>query len=336
MENIFEKLVARALSQSSHIVLSEGNDERIARAAVRAASEGIAHISVVADKEIFTSITQGLPGYDLIEVHEPDTSPKREDYAVVYHKLREHKGMTLANAKKAVADNLTFAAMMVREGDADGTIGGAVSTTADTLRTALHIIGKSPDTSIVSSFFLMALPEPFDRLIIFADCALVIEPNSQELASIAQASAQSYVDFVEADPKVAMLSFSTKGSASHKSLNQIREAVEISKSLNPDLEIDGELQFDSAFIPEIGRRKAPDSDVAGDANVFIFPNLNSGNIGYKIAQRIGNAAAIGPIIQGLSKPANDLSRGCSEEDIYQMIVITAVQASSQKQLARNP
>jgi phosphate acetyltransferase len=327
---VLEKLILLARSRLSHIVLSEGSDERVARAAVRAASEGIARISVVAGREEFAAITNGLPGRDLIEVHDPVTSPKRGDYASAYHMLRRHKGVTPEDANKAVADNLVFAAMMVREGDADGTIGGAVATTADTLRAALQIIGKAPNTSIVSSFFLMSLPPPFDQLIIFADCALVIEPNAQELASIARASAQSYKNFVEQDPKVAMLSFSTKGSAAHESLDRIRDAIGMVNSSDPDLEIDGELQFDSAFIPEIGRTKAPDSAVAGAANVFIFPNLDSGNIGYKIAQRIGGAAAIGPIIQGLSKPANDLSRGCSEEDIYQMIAVTAVQASAQK------
>ena len=329
--DVLEKLVSLAQSDPGHVVLPEGNDIRVARAAVRAVSDGIARVSVVADPEIFSAHTGQLANSDKVTVHQPATSPKRTAYAQALYERRKHRGMSLEEAEDWVTDNLTYAALMVHAGDADGTIGGAVATTADTLRAALQIIGKAEDTAIVSSFFLMALGEPHNRLVVFADCALVIEPDHEQLASIALSSARSYSDFVEDVPRVALLSFSTRGSADHESVDRVQAAVEIARDREPDLQIDGDLQFDAAFVPAVGQTKAPDSAVAGEANVFIFPNLNAGNIGYKIAQRIGGAAAIGPVIQGLNKPANDLSRGCSEEDVYQMIAVTSVQAARQRQ-----
>ena len=219
--------------------------------------------------------------------------------------------------------------MMVREGDADGTIGGAVETTTNVVRTALQVIGKDPSVDTVSSYFLMLLDGT--RPVVFADCGLILQPTAQELASIALASAGSLTAMTGLNPKVAMLSFSTKGSVplgAHESLSRIAEAIDLVKSSNPSLAIDGELQFDAAFIPDVGAKKAPGSAVAGDANVFVFPSLSAGNIAYKIAQRIGGATALGPILQGLAKPANDLSRGCSVDDVYQMIAITGAQAGS--------
>ena len=219
--------------------------------------------------------------------------------------------------------------MMVREGDADGTVGGAVETTSNVVRTALQIIGKAKGVDTVSSYFLMLI-EGGSRPVIFADCGLVLQPTSEELASIAIASSQSLTALTGLAPKVAMLSFSTKGSvpqSAHESLGRIAEAVDLVKERAPDLPIDGELQFDAAIVPEVGAKKAPGSDVAGAANVFVFPSLSAGNIGYKIAQRIGGATALGPILQGLAKPANDLSRGCSAEDVFQMIAITGAQAA---------
>ena len=218
--------------------------------------------------------------------------------------------------------------MMVRQGDADGTIGGAVETTSDVVRSALQIIGKDPAVETVSSYFLMLLDG--ERPVVFADCGLVIQPTATELASIAIASSRSLTAMTGLAPKVAMLSFSTKGSVpsgAHESLTRVAEAIEIVQSRDPGLAVDGELQFDAALMPEVAARKAPGSPVAGQANVFVFPSLSAGNIGYKIAQRIGGATALGPILQGLAKPANDLSRGCSVDDIYQMIAITGAQAA---------
>ena len=327
--DVLEKLVSLARSDPGHIVLSEGNDPRVSRAAARAAADGIAHVSVGADAETFASHAGDRAGSRKVEIHQPAASPNRLSYARALFERRKHRGMSLEEAEEWVTDNLTYAALMVHEGLAGGTIGGAVATTADTLRAALQIIGKAPDTAIVSSFFLMALGEPHNRLVVFADCALVIEPDHEQLASIALSSARSYRDFVEDEPRVALLSFSTLGSAEHESVDRVQAAVEIATKQEPGLQIDGELQFDAAFVPAIGQSKAPNSAVAGEANVFVFPSLSAGNIGYKIAQRIGGAAAIGPVIQGLNKPANDLSRGCSEEDVYQMIAVTSVQAARQ-------
>lgn len=246
--------------------------------------------------------------------------------------MRKHKGVSENTALATVSTPLGFAAMMVRQRDADGTIGGAVETTTNVVRTALQIIGRAPDVDTVSSYFLMLI-DGGTRPIIFADCGLVLQPTAPELASIAIASARSLTAMTGLEPKVAMLSFSTKGSVptgAHESLGRIAEAMEMVQTKAPDLAIDGELQFDAALLPEIAERKAPDSPVAGAANVFVFPSLSAGNIGYKIAQRIGGATALGPILQGLAKPANDLSRGCSAEDIYQMIAITGAQAAAAK------
>jgi phosphate acetyltransferase len=225
---------------------------------------------------------------------------------------------------------LGFAAMMVRQGDADGTIGGAVATTGETVRTALQIVGMAPDSKIVSSFFLMLLAAPYHWPVVFADCGLVIEPNAAELAEIAIASSTSFTALTGQTPRAAMLSFSTKGSAKAPSIDRTTEALEMVRAKAPSLAIDGELQFDAAFVPDVAARKAPGSPIEGAANVFIFPNLDAGNIGYKIAQRLGGATALGPILQGLAKPANDLSRGCSADDVYQMIAVTGAQAAAQQ------
>ncbi|MGI9435140.1 MAG: phosphate acetyltransferase [Geminicoccaceae bacterium] len=317
-----------AAAANAHIVLSEGEDERVVEAGLRAAVEGIARISVVADPKRYAELADGRDGCKLVEVHHPTTSSRHRAYADAFFSLRKHKGVTPEAARVAVASNLVHAAMMVRQGDADGTIGGAVATTADTVRTALQIIGRAPGTKIVSSFFLMILPFPKPQAVAFADCALVIQPNAEELASIAVSSARSYAALTGNVPRVALLSFSTMGSAEHDSIDCVRNAVSIARSLAPDLVIEGEIQFDAAIDREIRERKAPGSALDGDANVFIFPNLSAGNIGYKIAQRAGGATAIGPMLQGLAKPANDLSRGCSADDIYQMIAVTAAQCAS--------
>ncbi|CAN0601328.1 unnamed protein product, partial [Ectocarpus sp. 12 AP-2014] len=242
------------------------------------------------------------------------------DYANAFFELRKHKGVSEEAAEAAVTTPLGFAAMMVRQGDADGTIGGATHTTSDVVRTALQIIGKGKGVDVVSSYFLMLLDGK--RPVIFADCGLILQPSAEELASIAIASSASLTALTGLEPRVAMLSFSTKGSVphgAHESLGRIESAVKMVQEREPDLLIDGELQFDAAMVPEVADRKAPGSPLRGAANVFVFPSLSAGNIGYKIAQRLGGATALGPILQGLAKPANDLSRGCTAQDITQMI-----------------
>ena len=258
---------------------------------------------------------------------DPRTSPLRDELIAALVDARAHKGMTLDRATDAIDDPLVFAAMLVRTGHADGTLGGAINPTADVVRHAIQLIGVAKGTKTVSSFFLMDLQDA-QKTVIFGDCALVVEPDAEELASIATASADNFANFVGEDPKVAMLSFSTMGSAHHPNVTKVREATEIAKTARPDLAIEGELQFDAAFVPSVVALKAPGSDVAGQANVFIFPNLDAGNIGYKIAQRIGGAQAVGPILQGLAKPVNDLSRGCTADDAYHQIAVTVVQVSS--------
>jgi phosphate acetyltransferase len=275
-------------------------------------------------------VAAGMPNSPALTVEDPARSARTEALAAALFDLRKHKGMTEEQAARQARDPLMFAALMVRQGDADGTVGGAVHTTSDTVRAALQVIGKAPGAPLVSSFFLMALPDghPSGRdAMIFSDCGLVIDPTSEELAAIAVGSAASCRQLLATAPKVALLSFSTKGSARHEKVSKVTKAVALLKSDHPDLDADGELQFDAAFVPSVAEAKAKGSDVAGQANVMIFPNLDAGNIGYKIAQRIGGCEAIGPVLQGLAKPANDLSRGCVAEDVTNMIAVTTLQAN---------
>jgi phosphate acetyltransferase len=314
------------------IILSEGEDSRIVEAARKATLDGLAQILLVGNEGTVRSLLSGVEGADKIEIHDPNTSDKLEAYTEAYFELRKHKGVDIQKARSVMQTGLGFAAMMLRQGDADGTIGGAVATTTDTVRTALQIIGKAPDAEVVSSYFLMLLREPFSRPVVFADCGLIMQPTSEELANIAIASAQSLQALTEQEPRVAMLSFSTMGSVradAHESINRIRTAVAMIQEREPGLIVDGEIQFDAAIVPDIAGTKAPDSVLQGHANVFVFPSLSAGNIGYKIAQRLGGATALGPILQGLAHPANDLSRGCSSQDVYQMIAITGALAAAQ-------
>lgn len=327
-----DRIIEAARANPRHIVMSEGEDPRIVEGSVRAAADGLARITLVGRKAV---VEAALAAHEFdarrINIVDPASSHSVAAYAAAYHRMRMAKGVSAIEAHQAVTAPLGFAAMMVRQGDADGTVGGAVATTADTVRAALQIIGRAPGSGIVSSFFLMMLCQPHHQkkgVYIFADCGLVVEPDAAQLADIAVSSARSYETLTGLQAKVAMLSFSTAGSAAHERVNKVVEATRLAKAAAPDLLIDGELQFDAAFVESVNLAKAPGSATGGAANVFVFPNLEAANIGYKIAQRIGGAMAIGPVLQGLARPANDLSRGCSADDVYHMIALTSVQAAA--------
>lgn len=329
-----ETLLKNAARSRFRIVLSEGADPRAVEAALTAQKDGIAKMILVGELSAITAelSRQNATEDHGITLHDPDNSPLLPELATLYHKLRAHKGVTEDDALKAARNPHVFAALLVKSGHADGTVGGAIATTADIVRTAIQVIGPAPGSKLVSSFFLMlfcADHHPKKGAHIFADSGLVVDPNAGEMAAIAAASAASFETLTGEVARVAMLSFSTHGSAQHNAVSKVVTATEMARNANPRLLIDGELQFDAAFDPSVAEKKAGLSPLKGDANVFIFPNLESGNIAYKIAQRIGGAVAIGPILQGLAKPANDLSRGCSAEDILHIIAVTAAQATVQ-------
>lgn len=300
-------------------------------AAVRAATDGIAQPLLIGNRSAIEAQLQGMGAEaQSLVIVDPSTSDQTQRYADAYYELRKHKGMTAEKAKAAALRPLNHAALMVHCNDAEGCIGGAVETTAATVRAALQIIGVAPGVDTVSSFFLLFAGEAESAAstpLMFSDCALVITPDAKQLSDIACSSSDSYTALVGIPSRTAMLSFSTAGSASHKTVTAVREGTAIAKAARPDLLIDGEIQFDAAFVESVAARKAPESPLAGAANVFIFPNLDAGNIGYKIAQRLGGMKAIGPILQGLNQPANDLSRGCSAEDVYALLAVTCVQAA---------
>jgi phosphate acetyltransferase len=313
------------------IVLPEGEEPRMIKAAEIIINEGFASLILLGREENIKSKAREL-GIDLpnkIKIINPKDSERLKEYAESYYQIRKNKGVSLDEAYQLLENPLYFGALMVYHDDADGLVAGSINATGDVFRPALQTIKTAPGINIVSSSFVMVVPDcPYGEkgIIVFADCALNPEPNAEQLADVAIASAATGKALVGFEPKVAMLSFSTKGSAKHPLVEKVIEATKIAKEKKPELLIDGELQADAALIPSIGERKAPNSKIAGKANVLIFPDLNSGNIAYKLIERLAKAEAIGPISQGMRKPVNDLSRGCSAEDIVNVVAITVLQA----------
>ncbi len=329
MNNILDEIKIKAKALHKKIVLCEGEDNRVVKAASDAAKEGLAEIVLLGNE---AEIKAANPDVDLtgVTIVDPLTSPRLAEYNAKLCELRASKGMTPEQAAKLLTDGTYFGAMMLKMGEVDGLVSGACHSTANTLRPGLQIIKTAKGVSSVSSFNLMICPPQGnqycpDGLVVFADCGLNPTYTSEGLADCAIATAKSAREIAGIDPKVAMLSFSTKGSAKHDNVTLVAEAVKIAKEKEPGLKIDGELQFDAAIVPSVGEFKAPGSAVAGHANVFIFPDLQAGNIGYKIAERLGGFMAVGPICQGFAKPLNDLSRGCKAEDIVAAVAITALQ-----------
>lgn len=329
-----KELESKAAKAGKKIVLCEGEDKRVVEAAAKIVKEGIAKIVLVGNEAECKKVA---PNVDLsgIELVDPETSPKTAEYAKILYECRKAKGMTEEEAAKQAKDRTMFGALMLKAGDVDGYVSGACHSTANTLRPGLQVIKTAPGISTVSSSFIMVAPEGKNKYIpegvaLFGDCAINIEPSSEQLADIAVATAETAKKIAGVEPRVAMLSFSTKGSGNDdkflKSVPKVQEAVKLAAEKAPSLALDGEFQFDAAIAPEVGELKAPGSKVAGHANVFIFPNINAGNIGYKIAQRMGGWMAIGPVCQGFAKPLNDLSRGCNVDDIVATVAVTALQA----------
>lgn len=327
---ILDVLRSKAAANRRHIVLPEGKDDRTLQAARMVTDRGYAKVTVIGKPEEVRARAKEL-GFSLedVEILDHTAADDFEEYANAYYELRKAKGMTPEEAHAAMADPLYYANMMVRSGKADGTVAGATNTTAHTVRAALKCLGVQPGLKTVSSFFLMVVPNKTfgeNGAMIFADCGVVIDPDPLQLAEITLTTADSCRLFLDTDPRIAMLSFSTKGSAKSEKIDKVTEALSIVKARRPDLNVDGEMQVDAALIPRIGQSKAPGSPVAGRANVLIFPDIQSGNIGYKLAERMSGGIAIGPILQGFDYASNDLSRGCKAEDIVDTVVITALQA----------
>ena len=326
-----EKIKAKARADVKHIVLPEGTEPRTVQASAKILKEGVARVTLLGNPDEVRKVAAET-GTDLtgVAIIDPATSEKSAAYADLLYELRKAKGMTPEQATELVTKNpLYYGAVMLKAGDADGMVAGAINSTGNVLRPALQIIKTAPGIKVVSSCFIMELPDPKwgdNGVMIFGDCAVIPNPTAEELAAIAIASAASGKQLVDINPRVAMLSFSTKGSAKHENVTKVQEATKLAHELAPDLQLDGELQADAALVESVGQLKSPGSTVAGHANVLVFPDLQAGNIGYKLVQRLAGAEAYGPVLQGIAKPCNDLSRGCSVDDIVATVAITAVQA----------
>lgn len=329
--NFLETIKQRAKSDIKTIVLPESMEIRTLEATDKVLKEGLAKVILVGNKEEILAKANGLD-ISGAEIIDPKTYEKTEELANTLYELRKAKGMTEEQAKELLlTDALFFGVMLVKAGIADGMVAGAVNSTANVLRPSLQILKTAPNTKLVSSFFVMVVPNceyGENGVFVFSDCGLEQNPTAEKLAAIAQSSAKSFKNLVGSEPIVAMLSHSTKGSAKHADVDKVVEATKIAKEENPELKLDGEFQLDAAIVPSVGQQKAPGSEVAGKANVLIFPDLDAGNIGYKLVQRLAKAEAYGPVTQGIAKPVNDLSRGCSSDDIVGVVAITAVQAQA--------
>ena len=334
--NLIEKIIARAQSNKQRIVLPESLEERTLTAADHALADALADIILIGNPDEIHALAGrlSLNHIDKAIIIDPATSPKTEEYAQLLFELRKSKGMTIEEARRKVLDPLYFGCLIIKSGDADGQISGALSTTGDTLRPALQIIKCAPGITCVSGAMLLITQTPQygeDGVLVIGDVAVTPMPDAAQLAQIAVCTAQTAQSVAGFDdPRVAMLSFSTKGSAKHEVVDKVVAATKLAQELDPSVKIDGELQADAALVPAVGEKKAPGSAIAGHANVLVAPNLEVGNIGYKLVQRLGDAIAIGPILQGIARPVNDLSRGCSVDDIYYMVAITACQAMDAK------
>ena len=328
--DILEKLFARAKANKKRIVLPESFEERTMRAADIVLRDGLAEVVLIGSREALLAQANewGLENIEKATIFDEATDPKRQVYVDLLYELRKSKGMTLEEANEKVKDPLYLAALMVKNGDADGEVAGAQNATSNVLRPALQIIKMKKGISVVSGAFLMITPTHYgdDGMLLFADCAVTPNPDAKQLAEIAIVSAATAKGLAGMMPRVAMLSFSTHGSAKNESADKMIEATRLAHELDPELVIDGELQLDAAIVPKVAAQKAPISPLRGTANVLVFPNLDAGNIGYKLTQRMSGAVALGPILQGMAAPVNDLSRGCSVEDIVKMVVITSDQA----------
>ncbi len=330
--SFIENVKIRAKSNIKTIVLPEATDKRTLEATSIVLKEEFAKIILVGNKEEILKISkENNLDISKATIIEPRNSEKYDEYAEAFYELRKAKGITIEKAKELMLDSVYFGMMMVKKGDADGLVSGAIHSTADTLRPALQILKTAPNTKLVSAFFVMVVPDceyGNNGVFVFGDCGLNENPDSEALSEIAISSAKSYKQLIGEEAKVAMLSYSTYGSAKSEATEKVIEATKLVKQKKPEIDVDGELQLDAAIVPEVGKSKAPDSKIAGNANTLIFPDLGAGNIGYKLVQRLGKAEAYGPLCQGIAKPVNDLSRGCSSQDIVGVVAITAVQAQT--------
>lgn len=328
--SFIDKIKVRAKASRKTIVLPEGEDERVLKAAEKIKKENIAKVILLGNKVKLLNLAKDVDLTD-VEIIDPETSPKLETYASLLYELRKHKGMTMEKAKELAKNPVWYGTLMVKSKDVDGMVAGAATSTGDVFRPAFQVVKTAPGIGVVSSAFMMIVPDceyGANGNMLFADCAINPNPDAKQLSEIAICTAKTWESLMDEEPKVAMLSFSTKGSAQNEMVDKVAEATRLLKEQAPGLLADGELQADAALVPSIGKSKAPGSKIAGQANILVFPDLNAGNIGYKLVQRLAKAEAVGPISQGLAAPINDLSRGCSVEDIVNVVAITALQANN--------